>query len=57
MHSMLCMSKQLIHSLHNIHTCNGMHVDAVNTILCMLKHVEDVKVILTFDIFDMLGKP
>ena len=32
MHSMLYMSKQLIHSLHNIHTCNGMHVDAVNTI-------------------------
>ena len=32
MHSMLCMSKQLIHFLHNIHTCNGMHIDAVDTI-------------------------
>ena len=26
------MSKQLIHSLHNMHTCNGMHVNAVDTI-------------------------
>ena len=26
MHSMLYMSKQPIHSLHNILTCNGMHV-------------------------------
>ena len=25
MHSMLYMSKQSIHSLHNILTCNGMH--------------------------------
>ena len=26
MHSMLCMSKQLIHFVHNKHTCNGMHM-------------------------------
>ena len=26
------MSKQLIHSLHNIHTCYGMDIDAVDTI-------------------------
>ena len=32
MHSILYMLKQSIHSLHNIHTCNGMHVDAVDTI-------------------------
>ena len=32
MHSMLYMSKQPTHSLHNILTCNGMHLDAVNTI-------------------------
>ena len=32
MHSVLYMSKQSIHSLHNIHTCNGMHVDVVDTI-------------------------
>ena len=32
MHSMLYMSKQWIHSLHNILKCNGMHVDVVYTI-------------------------
>ena len=31
MHSMLYMLKQSIHSLHNIHTCNGMHVNAADT--------------------------
>ena len=31
-HSMLCMSKQLKHFVHRIHTCNGMHVDADDTI-------------------------
>ena len=32
MHLILYMSKQSTHSLHNILTCNGMHVDAVDTI-------------------------
>ena len=32
MHSMLYMSNQPMHSLHNKLTCNGMHVDAVDTI-------------------------
>ena len=32
MHSMLCMLKLSIYSVHNIHTCNGMHVNAVDTI-------------------------
>ena len=32
MHSMLSMSTLLIHSLHNILTCNGMHVNAVDAI-------------------------
>ena len=31
-HSMLSISTLSIHSLHNILTCNGMHVDAVDTI-------------------------
>ena len=32
MHLMLSMLTLSIHSPHNILTCNGMHVDAVDTI-------------------------
>ena len=42
MHSMLYMSKQPIHSLHNILTCNGMHVNAVDTIKLQCKFAYEV---------------